>query len=166
MAQQTIAANEKDNDPSGNVKAKVITRTEFPQADGSNKEALDVNQLSNQITPGKNTQFIAEYGEYIDMPPDILETLVEYTVPVDKVFRFQRADCDGGNFGEFQLLVDSVIVGRRHTWWTNFQTQFVDAEDSFGRLLVAGQKIEVRFIHRRPCNGDICADIKGLLSDA
>lgn len=75
-----------------------------------------------------------------------VDTLVlSYTALADSKIR--QIDVSGQNIAEYTIKVNSITVGKKRTYYTNINTEFVF---QVGFNLVIGDVVEVRVLHQRP----------------
>lgn len=85
------------------------------------------------------------------------ETLIDYTVPVERGLRLRIADVFGCNMGMFEVLIDDVRVANKGTYYTYYETSF--PFENFE--IEAGQNIKIKATNRGPNTAEFNARIRG-----
>jgi hypothetical protein len=159
-AELRVQLSAKDNDPTaGDVHSSVRigdgTNELVVNADGS----FNVNVVNE--TPSSE-KLILVYNEDPSVVTGVSSDLVTYTVPVGKKGLLIRAAVSGENIATFTILVNSIIVGTRRTYFGgDLGTEFVyGTGGSSGLELIAGDTVLIRVIHYRPATAPFEGEIQ------
>lgn len=121
----------------------------------------DPNAIPIPVTFDANTSNAVVknfYGEALSVATSVLTSIVSHTVPVGKTFELNYIEVSGGNIAKFTVLRDTATIGKKVTYWCDFNQEF-----KFGGLeFAAGEKIEVKVIHERSASADFEARINGV----
>jgi hypothetical protein len=137
--------------------------------DGTTNQLLKVNpdgSLNVVVEPfGAATNVVSTYAEALAVVSGVTTTVASYTVPVGKTAALQRVEVNGENIADYKVLVNSIVVDRKRTYFggglnENFDFEGYQAE---GIPLVAGNIVQVTVLHTRPTTGDFGARIQTLV---
>lgn len=120
------------------------------------------------ITSGATGKEFTNTFNTVNSVPSGSETLlVQYTVPLDKVFLINQAVGTGENIALFRLYIDNILVAISRTYFggeLNSAIKFVDGSDG-GFKLLSGQLIKLTVEHNRPFVANFEGRLNGVLSD-
>lgn len=110
---------------------------------------------------------INEYNEISSLGSGSETTIVSYTVPVAKLFLFERVSAAGSNIATYRVKIDGTTIDKKYTWFSGpFSAEFYfQTGNAYGIEVAAGQVITATVIHSRPDAGDFNAKILGVLID-
>lgn len=92
------------------------------------------------------------YGETLSVAFGATDTIVSYTVPVNKTFRVSLVEFNGSNIGQYKIYVDSVLQASKTTYYggpLSGDFPFISYK------LIAGQVIELEIDNSTSINGTI-----------
>lgn len=118
------------------------------------------------VTAGSPTPQIEinTYNEITGVAAASLTTITTYTAPIGKVTYLQRIDASGDNVGTYEVYVNSTRVGRKRTYFTYYNTDFVYlGGDEPGMKLSVGDVITLKVLHNSIADGDFEARIQALV---
>lgn len=97
------------------------------------------------------------FDETTSVSTSVLTSIISLTVS-DEFLLLSRIEFGGSNKAEYQLILNSSVVGRKRTYYTYLNESF-----ECGDLkLLTGETLEVKVIHERPYVGDFEARIIGV----
>lgn len=100
------------------------------------------------------------YGTASLVPSGSNTTVATYTVPVAGELVLSSVEVSGGNVAEYTIEVNNIVVAKRRTYWTDFNSVF-----GFDRFtLSASDTIDVKVLHNRTTASDFDARIIGIES--
>jgi hypothetical protein len=84
-------------------------------------------------------------------------TITNFTVPADRIFRVNIIDCFGYNTGIFEVEIDGVLVAKKGTFSTYYETSF----DLDNLEITAGQNLTVKVINTGATTAEFNSRLKG-----
>ena len=102
------------------------------------------------------------YDTVTAVPSSTETTIVDYTIPVSKVFRLLFIEASGCNVSHYKAYLDVSEIASQRSYWSDFNVKmpFYDLE------LSAGDIVSMKVTHTRTSTGDYEARIIGILRDA
>ena len=126
-----------------------------PNADGSiNVNIQPSTSNSNQV---KNV-----FGSAAAVVSGATTTIVQYTVPLNKIAILERSVASGENIGAFTILINNVVQSIQRTYYAggfNVTFEFITGQDN-GLVLQPGDNVKVTILHNRPYVGNFDARIQ------
>lgn len=116
-----------------------------PNPDGS----LNVNVLPS-INPTNVVKNI--FGAAASVASGATTTIVQYTVPLNKIAILERSAASGENIGTYTILINNVIQAIQRTYYAggfNVDFEFTTG-DANGLILQPGDNVKVTILHNRP----------------
>ncbi len=102
------------------------------------------------------------YGETLALAGLGTSDVINYTVPVGKVFTLKSAEFSGENKGVFSILINSVVEAKKRTWFVSFNGDFYFSD----LILSAGDNIKLNVQNESNSIADFNGNIQGKLDDA
>jgi len=143
---------------------------EVDAADGDNIAIHDNEGHELEINPDGsiNVVFTAGAGgtpfsffdEVTGVAAATLTTIATFTVPALTTLKLYRIEVSGSNVATYEIYVNTVIQGRRRTWFNGNMSEEFEFPVS-GLVLAATDTIDVKVIHSRPTTGDFEARLHG-----
>lgn len=148
--------------PKSNKDREQFKFVESPtRPDRSAVETTVTNTVNvNVVEDGEDGSVINVFNNVNSVASGALTNIIQYTVPVDKVFYLKLVEVSGTNIARYDVLFDASINARKRTYYTRYNEEF-----DFSRVqLTAGQVITIRVEHNSPMVGDFDARLTGNLS--
>jgi len=128
-----------------------------PNADGS----INVN-----IVPSTSSTDTVKniFGTAAAVVSGATTTIVQYTVPLNKIAILERSVASGENIGAFTILINNVVQSIQRTYYAggfNVTFEFITGQDN-GLVLQPGDIVKVTILHNRPYTGNFDARIQVL----
>ena len=98
---------------------------------------------------------VEAYDEVLAVASGISTTIVTYTVPATKEVVLERVEASGENIAAYTVEVNSVVVAMQRSFYGDLNAKFEFlSKASLGKVLVAGDIVEVKVLHNRPSLAD------------
>ena len=153
-----VQLTDKDNVPNpGDVHDSVRI------GDGTDELAINPDGSINVKVESSSESIESIYDEETLVPSGSTVVVTSYTVLPGFITFLQKVDVSGNNIAQYDLLVNSIRIDRRRTWFNGggLDTTFAFADDPVGGLqLNVGDIIEVIAYNFRPDPGDFNARIQ------
>lgn len=151
-----VQLTHKDNDPNpGDIADSVRLGNGVDLITGTNvgaKKALDVyvvNQNSGPVSIVYTSVYL--FNEINSVPINTLTTVQTYTVPAGKEAFLQKVQTSGENIAKYYVLVNSVVVDLKRTYFgsdLNTEFDYIDS-NALGLKLFTGDVVQIQVIHSR-----------------
>lgn len=151
-AELEVALSHKDNTPDpGDVADSVRI--------GDGQDELQINpdgSINVNLTPSNTSSTIeSAYNEISSVPTNTPTLLVTYTTPLTGITFLQKAFFSGENIAKYQIKINGIVIDTKRTYFGgDLDGSFDFSDASRGRLLVAGDLVEIFVEHYRPVVGD------------
>ena len=134
---------------------------------GSNGNILEPNadgSINVNIQPStSNTNQVKNiFGTAAAVPSGATTTIVQYTVPLNKIAILERSVASGENIGAFTILINNAVQSIQRTYYAggfNVTFEFITGQDN-GLVLQPGDNVKVTILHNRPYVGNFDARIQ------
>jgi len=122
----------------------------------------------NIVSGASGSELYEQFNEVASVATSALTSILTYTVPAGKEFKFMYAEAGGTNISDYRVKVNGTRISRKRTYlngdmWVPFDFRI---GDSSGKILVAGDVLIIETIHDRPDPGDFEARMFGILENA
>lgn len=145
----------------------------FREILGEHTVAATIEQPADQPIPvnivagAAGSEIYEQFNEVSAVVTSALTSILTYTVPAGKEFKFMYAEAGGTNIADYRLKLDGTRFARKRTYlngdmWVPFDFR---VGDTSGKLLTEGQVLILEVVHDRPDPGDFEARIFGVLED-
>lgn len=154
--------------PDGSINTNTtITDISLNQADDSIAIGDGIDLIDINVDGSINTQDVysnynkLNFFEIINVPSAVSTLIGSYIVPSGKTSFLQQVVVSGTNVATYEIYLNSLIISRKRTIYTELNENFMYAITSNnGYKLIPGDLVEVKVLHNRPWLGDFDTSIQ------
>ena len=137
--------------------------------DGTDLLAVNSDGSINVVTTTDNPdeEIVSEFSSISSVISGSNTTLLTYTVPLVKTGYLQRIEIGGNNIGTYEIYFNSVLSGRKRTYFGGSLSDVFNFEGGIKRgfKLLAGTIVQLKVLHNRPYLGDFEARLQVILTN-